>query len=76
MTETFLFLQDQQFEPQEKGSPQFEMLERIAVVIEDKTWSLISVSNPRRELFTKQDRMLECIPETQVGINGFISQKS
>ena len=76
MTETFVFLQDQQFEPLEKGSPQFEMLERFTVVIKGKTSSLICVNNPRRELFTKQNRMLECIPPTQVGIKSFISQKS
>ena len=71
-----MFLRDQLFEPLEKGSPQFEMLERFAVVICRKSSSLTSVNDARRELFTKQNRMLEYIPPTQEGISGFIHQKS
>jgi len=69
-------LRDHLFELLEKGSPQFEMLERFAVVIYDKTNSSVSVNDARRELFTQQNLMLECIPPTEVGINGFICQRS
>ena len=76
LTETVLFLQDHPFQLLEKGSPQFEILERFTIVIYDKTSSLRSVNNARRELFTKQNRMLECISPTQVGINGFHCHRS
>ena len=65
ITETFLFSQDHPFEPLEKGSPQFEMLERFTIVIYDKISSLRSVSYARRELFTNQTRNVECIAPTR-----------
>ena len=46
-------------------SVQFELLERFTVIIYDKTSSLLSVNEARRELFCQKNRTMESIPPTQ-----------
>lgn len=65
-TDVFIAMKENPFQPLSKSAPNFCILERLTVVIYDKTSSSSSVDEARRELFTRMNRSLENIPPTQV----------
>ena len=65
-TDAFLHMREHPFEPIELSSSTFQRLERLTVVMYDKTSNLSTVNEARRELFCKKNSSLENIPPTQV----------
>lgn len=65
-TDAFLYMKENPFHAIEIMSPHFETLERLTVVMYDRSSSSSSTNESRRNLFTKQNRNLEHIPPTQV----------
>jgi hypothetical protein len=66
VTDAFIYIKENPFQPLESTSPHFITLERFTVVIYDKANTSGSVNKARRDLFTKHNRALENIPPTQV----------
>ncbi len=68
VTEAFLCAADRPFQPLllQLNSPTTEKLERYVCVLYDKTTSICSVNDLRRDLFCKKSRTMENIPPTQV----------
>lgn len=71
VTNAFLQIRANPFQPIDVMSSQFSILERFTVVIYDKSNTSGSVNKARRELFTKMNRSLENIPPTQVRLISF-----
>ncbi|KAL9966137.1 hypothetical protein ACROYT_G024162 [Oculina patagonica] len=65
VTEAFLYVNDNPFNPLEIDSPLFKVLQRFVVVLYDRTSLATDVNTARRELFTKKNRALENIPPTE-----------
>ena len=57
------------------SSPHFQKLERLTVLMYDKSSQLHSVNTARRELFSKKGRSFENIPPTQVIENFQVNSK-
>ena len=66
VTDVFLNMQEYPFKEMSYSSPHFQKLERLTVLMYDKSSQLHSVNTARRELFSKKGRSLENIPPTQV----------
>ena len=68
VTEAFLCAADRPFQSLllQLNSPTTEKLERYVCVLYDKTTSICSVNDLRRDLFCKKSRTMENIPPTQV----------
>ena len=75
VTDVFLNMQEYPFEEMSYSSPHFQKLERLTVLIYDKSSQLHSVNTARRELFSKKGRSLENIPPTQVIENFQVNSK-
>ena len=65
-TKSFLHIHDNPFESFKCSSEHFQTLERLTVVMYDKSSLQHSVNATRRELFTKKARSMENLPPTQV----------
>ncbi len=65
-TKSFLHIHDNPFESFKCSSEHFQTLERLTVVMYDKSSLHHSVNETRRELFTKKARSMENLPPTQV----------
>ncbi|XP_078351843.1 uncharacterized protein LOC144636497 [Oculina patagonica] len=65
VTEAFLYVNDNPFNPLEIDFPLFKVLQRLLVVLYDRTSLATDVNTARRELFTKKNRALENIPPTE-----------
>ena len=75
VTDVFLNMQEYPFEEMSYASPHFQKLERLTVLMYDKSSQLHSVNTARRELFSKKGRSLENIPPTQVIENFQVNSK-
>ena len=64
----FSFVTDHPFQMLESKSSEMEILERYVCVLYDKTTSLTSVNELRKELFCKRSKTMDAIPPTQVRI--------
>jgi len=64
----FIFATDHPFQMLELESFEMEILERYVCVLYDKTTSLSSVNELRKELFCKRSKTMEAIPPMQVRI--------
>ena len=65
VTKAFIYMATHPHAPLTKESQHFRYLERFTVVLYDKTSSLESVDEARRELFCQKNRTMENIPPTQ-----------
>ena len=65
VTQTFTFLAAHPFEHLHTDSDHFQKIERLTVVLYDKTSSLSSVNEAREELFCRKNRSIDNIPPTQ-----------
>ncbi|KAJ8353418.1 hypothetical protein SKAU_G00209850 [Synaphobranchus kaupii] len=64
-TETFVYLAKHPFQPLDVDCPQFQKLERLTVILYDKSSPLNSINQKRKELFCQENRMMEKLPPTQ-----------
>ena len=51
-----------------KNSMCFKLIERFICVLYDKTTSITSVNDLRQDLFSKQEKLINSIPPTQVSL--------
>ena len=65
VTAAFIYMSTHPHTPLTKESQHFRYLERFTVVLYDKTSSLGSVNEARRELFCQKNWTMESIPPTQ-----------
>ena len=65
VTETFQYLADHPFEHLNAESVHFRNIERLIVILYDKTSPLSSVNETRKELFCHKNRSMDRIPPTQ-----------
>ena len=65
VTETFCFLAAHPFEHLNVDSDHFQRIERLIVVLYDKTSPLCLVNEAREELFCRKNRSIDNIPPTQ-----------
>ena len=65
VTETLEFLADHPFEQLELGDELFKKLERLTVILYDKTSALNSVNEARKKLFCEDNRSMDRLPPTQ-----------
>ena len=72
-TEAFLYIQRNPFATISCSSPCFQKLERLTVLMYDKSSNLHSVNAARRELFSKKGKPIENIPPTQVSGQKMVS---
>ena len=75
VTDVFLNMQEYPFKEMSYSLPHFQKLERLTVLMYDKSSQLHSVNTARRELFSKKGRSLENIPPTQVIENFQVNSK-
>lgn len=61
----FLYIHNHPFAPVDSASQLFAHLERLTIILYDKTSQQEKVNEARRELFSKKGRSLENIPPTQ-----------
>ena len=65
VTQTFTFLAAHPFEHLRADSDHFQKIERLTVVLYDKTSPQSSVNEAREELFCRKNRSIDNIPPTQ-----------
>lgn len=65
VTGTFVYLASHPFEKLYLDSESFQKLERVTVILYDRTSSLSSVNETRKELFCQKNPPLEKLPPTQ-----------
>ena len=65
VTAAFIYMSTHPHTPLTKESQHFRYLKRFTVVLYDKTSSLGSVDEARRELFCQKNRTMESIPPAQ-----------
>ncbi|KAG1695759.1 Integrin alpha-PS2 [Nymphon striatum] len=65
VTEAFVYIASNPFEMLDVTSRHFEQLERYCIILYDKTSSLTSVNDTRKELFCKRNKTMENLPPTQ-----------
>ena len=65
VTQTFNFLAANPFQHLECNSGHFQKIERLTVVLYDKTSSLSLVNEAREELFCRKNRNVDNIPPKQ-----------
>jgi hypothetical protein len=65
-SEAFLYIAENPFKEVNVVSPHFKKLERLTVILYDRTSNLLNVNEARRELFCKKQKSLDSIPPTQV----------
>ncbi|KAG1677784.1 Amiloride-sensitive sodium channel subunit beta [Nymphon striatum] len=65
VTETFVYIASNPFEMLDVTSRHFEQLERYCIILYDKTSSLTSMNDTRKELFCKRNKTMENLPPTQ-----------
>ena len=65
-SETFLYIANNPFEVVDFESTHFKVLEHFTIILYDKTSSLVSVNEARKELFCKRNKTLENLPPTAV----------
>lgn len=66
VTEAFINMVAQPISPLESTCTLFELLERFTCILYDKTTSVVTVNDLRKELFSKGSLSMENIPPTQV----------
>jgi len=66
VTETFTFLGNHPYYQLDVDDSIFKLLERFTVVLYDKASNVLNVNEVCKEIFTKNNRILEIIPPTQV----------
>jgi len=66
VTNAFVHITENPFDVLDTSSEVFQVLERFTVVMYDKTSTTYSVDTARRNLFGRQNRLIENIPPTQV----------
>ena len=66
ITASLEYLSAHPFQELDLNSPHFQSLERLTVVMYDKSSSLMSVNELRMELFCKRNRQIDHLPPTQV----------
>jgi len=64
-TDAFLFMADNPFHAISSTSAHFKTIERLTVVLYDRTSNLTSVNEACRELFTRKNCNLDSIPPTE-----------
>ena len=65
MTETLTFLADYPFQQLKLGDHLFKQMERLTIILYDKTSTLSSVNDARKKLFCEANRAMERLPPTQ-----------
>ena len=65
VTETFVFVYRNPFQYVDPYSIHFQHLERLTVIMYDKTSTRVSVNEARRDIFAKKGRSLENMPQSQ-----------
>jgi hypothetical protein len=65
ITETFVHLAGHPFELLSTSSDHFKKIERLTVILYDRTSALSSVNEARQELFCQKNRSMDIIPPTQ-----------
>lgn len=65
ITDTFLYLARHPFEHLSADSPHFQKIERLTVIMYDRTSPMNSVKEAREELFCQNNRSMDRIPPTQ-----------
>ncbi|KAG1707488.1 Amiloride-sensitive sodium channel subunit gamma [Nymphon striatum] len=65
VTEAFVYIASNPFEMLDVTSRHFEQLERYCIILYDKTSSLTSMNDTRKELFCKRNKTMENLPPTQ-----------
>ena len=68
ITRTFACIAEQPFQPLTIESELFEKLERYTCVLYDKSSTVTNVNELRQEMFSRQSKMMENIPPTQVNL--------
>ena len=68
ITRTFTCIAEQPFQPLTIESELFEKLERFTCVLYDKSSTVTNVNELRQEMFSRQSKMIENIPPTQVNL--------
>ena len=66
VTETLSYLVEHPFHPLDASSPHFKKLERLAIIIYDKTSPLENVNEARLDIFCHKNRTMDKLPPTQV----------
>ena len=66
VSEAFLFPLEHPYYILQLGSSEMKLIERYVCVLYDKTTSLCTVNELRKELFCKHSKTMETIPPTQV----------
>ena len=65
VTETFVSLAKRPFQLLDVDSQQFQKLERLTVILYDKSSPVSSINQARKELFCRTNRQMEKLPPTQ-----------
>ena len=65
VTDTFVYLASHPFEPLDSNCEKFRKIERLIVLVYDKTSTSLSINQTRRELFCLKNVTMERMPPTQ-----------
>ena len=65
VTDTFAYLASPPFEPLDSNCENFRKIERLIVLVYDKTSTSLSINQTRRELFCLKNVTMERMPPTQ-----------
>ena len=65
VTDTFVYLASHPFEPLDSNCENFRKIERLIVLVYDKTSTSLSINQTRRELFCLKNVTMERMPPTQ-----------
>ena len=65
VTDTFVYLASHPFEPLDSNCENFRKIERLIVLVYDKTSTSVSINQTRRELFCLKNITMERMPPTQ-----------
>ena len=65
VTDTFVYLASHPFEPLDSNGENFCKIERLIVLVYDKTSTSLSINQTRRELFCLKNVTMERMPLTQ-----------
>ena len=65
VADTFVYLASHPFEPLDSNCENFRKIERLIVLVYDKTSTSLSINQTRRELFVLKNVTMERMPLTQ-----------
>ena len=75
VTETFVYLSNNPFHRMSVEDLHFQNLERLTVILYDKTSPLISINESRKDLFCTKNRGMDRLPPTQVKLGSIYNTK-